>query len=44
MNNIRILFCVLTLERLPGSLYKFVNGIAGQVSSGMLSFTVGACV
>lgn len=44
VNNIRFLFCVLTLERLPGSLYKFLKGIAGQVSPGMLSLTVGACV
>lgn len=44
VNNIRFLFCVLTLERLPCSLYKFLNGIAGQVSSGMFSLTVGACV
>lgn len=35
---------VLTLERLPGSLNKLLDGIAGQVSSGMLSFTVGTCI
>lgn len=32
---------VLTLERLPGSLHELLDGIAGQVSSGMLSLTVG---
>lgn len=32
---------VLTLEGLSGSLQQLLNGIAGQVSSGMLGLTVG---
>lgn len=38
--------CVLvhTLERLPGSLHQLLYGVAGQVSSGMFSLTVGACI
>lgn len=34
----------LTLKGLLGSLYKFINGIAGQVSSGMFSFAVGTSI
>lgn len=35
---------VLTLERLSGSLHQLFDGVAGQVSSGMLRLTVGTCI
>lgn len=39
-----IILETLTLKGLLGSLYKFINGIAGQVSSGMFSFAVGTSI
>lgn len=39
-----IILETLTLKRLSGSFYQFINWVTGQISSGMFSFAVGTSI